>query len=273
MRKFIINLLIFFRNLNWVLEIYKLRRKIGTLSLPILDIKGKSIIIVPHADDEWISCSTLLSQYSDDICLLYMDMLGGDDVITHKERERELREIVAEFKLDFKILNVDKVNNLNHCIREYKPSYIFLPFFFDWHEEHIQCMRMVEQALLRCKEEIYIAMYQVSLPIAATKMLTHVRPMSKREWSSKWRIFANVYKTQNMIPYKRFANYERVVNLHEKYYAVEVFSVHKASQWLRNVNDWILTEEERSLAKKSLNNLTKIFNILGDFRRRREWKE
>ena len=199
-------------------------------------------------------------------------MDGGDDDITHQEREKELRNIAKTYNANLFVTNGDKVKELIYYLNIYKPSYVFIPFLFDWHEEHIQCMKFLKQALLVYRKKLNIAMYQVSLPIAGANMITNISPMTKHEWDSKWSTFTRVYKTQNMIPYKRFAIYEKILTLPAGYYAAEVYSVQSSNHWINNIDDWILTDEEKMIAKYSLNNLIKTFDLITGFKKRRVWK-
>ena len=133
-------------------------------------------------------------------------------------------------------------------------------------------MKILQQALLEYRKDLNIAMYQVSLPITAANLVTHICPMSKKDWNLKWSIFTDVYKTQYMIPRKRFAMFERVLTLYTEYFASEVFSVHSSTVWLKNIDNWILTDIEKGLIKNSLGSLVKIFDLVEKLSKSRKWQ-
>lgn len=256
--------------LLWNLECKQLRKSIVVQTILSLPYGKKTIILIPHADDEWVGCSSLVMNGSD-ILLYDMDMNGGDDKVLHEARYNELSKISTLYKKPLLKIGLNKSLSLIETITKEKPQMICVPFFFDWHPEHIEVMGMLRQALLNLEYDVDIAMYQVSMPIPRN-CITHINPMSKIEWKRKWKTFEEIYKSQIGIPYKRFAINERINGAVCESYAGEAFVYCGASVWLANYDEWLLTSDEK---KESLMNLQSIENInqtVKEFNQKRKWK-
>ena len=92
----------------------------------------------------------------------------------------------------------DKVIGLVSVIKEFKPNVIYVPYFIDWHEEHILTMQLLASALKELlknlREKILVAMYQVSVPIDSCFINASI-PMNKKDLIKKWEVFKSFYKT------------------------------------------------------------------------------
>lgn len=69
------------------------------------DIAGRIMILIPHADDEWIGCSRII-MCKEDVLLCNMDMKGGDTNFLHQRRYKELLYLAHKYK---KVLLQQKV--------------------------------------------------------------------------------------------------------------------------------------------------------------------
>lgn len=227
-------------------------------------IQGDVLILVPHADDEWIGCSRLFNMPNVKILLCNMDMQGGDTEKTHRCRYLELMQM-AELhgvlvKNVYGTIN-EKITGLTTLILETNPQYICVPFYCDWHFEHLAVMRMLYQALSKLTQEqrrdLKIFMYQVSVPIPS-KMITHCFPMSKKEQQEKWNTFRSIYKTQTFLPVYRYIYNEYIHGGFSDSHAAEVFVCEICSKWIRSFGKRQLHKSRRELLIKNLGNLKKI---------------
>ena len=256
--------------LLWNLDCKQLRKSIVVQTIPSLPYGKKTVILIPHADDEWVGCSSLVKNGSD-ILLYDMDMNGGDDKFLHEARYNELLKISTLYNKPLLKVGLSRSLSLIEIIKKEKPQMICVPFFFDWHPEHIEVMGILRQALLNLEYDVDIAMYQVSMPIPRN-CITHINPMSKIEWKRKWKMFEGIYKSQTGIPYKRFAINERVNGAVCESYAGEAFVYCGASAWLANYDEWLLTSDEIKEALMYLQSIEKINQTVKGFNQKRKWK-
>lgn len=256
--------------LLWNLDCKQLRKSIVVQTIPSLPYGKKTVILIPHADDEWVGCSSLVKNGSD-ILLYDMDMNGGDDKVLHEARYNELLKISTLYNKPLLKVGLSRSLSLIEIIKKEKPQMICVPFFFDWHPEHIEVMGILRQALLNLEYDVDIAMYQVSMPIPRN-CITHINPMSKIEWKRKWKTFEKIYKSQTGIPYKRFAINERVNGAVCESYAGEAFVFCSASDWLANYDEWLLTSDEIKEALMYLQSIEKINQTVKGFNQKRKWK-
>jgi len=268
MKKFLINLYLWVLNklkpLKWFIECRKERDKVEYKPSIELGFKGKCLILLPHVDDEWMGCSQLLLQKDLDVLMLDMDMPGGDSDVVHRRRKDELKHVGKTLNKPIQKVGGNKAESLRSIILEWKPNYVFLPFFIDWHEEHIEVMSYLKSALENCfdlKHTLNIVGYQVSAPIPG-KFITHVQTMSKKTWKTKWQLFKSFYPSQVRIPYKRFALQERVNGAYSKSFAVEVFSVNTVTDWIESYNRLLPNVQEINELKNNLSSISQIRNTI-----------
>ena len=253
-----------FKPLRWLIECRKERSNIAHQQSIILGFKGRNLILLPHVDDEWIGCSQLLLKPEADVLMLDMDMPGGDTVNVHNQRKEELRHVGKTTNKPIQKVWDDKVESLRSVIEEWKPDSIFLPFFIDWHEEHIKVMQYLKSALEDLNGidlPLKVAGYQVSAPIPE-KYITHALTMNKKEWRNKWTLFKSLYPSQEHIPYKRFALQERVNGAYVKSFAAEVYSVNTVEEWIDLYNRLLPNEQEIKDLRNNLSSISGIRNTI-----------
>ncbi len=249
-----LKIIIVLRCISWQKDVYFLRKVIKKIE-NIEEIKnGNFLILLPHADDEWVGCSRLICQEKNEVILLNMDMEGGDTPSLHELRRKELEKLSSMFKRDLILIDEDKINSLKKCILKLKPQYICLPYYFDWHPEHIEVMSILKEALIQTSYDCNILMYQVSLPILYSECNSWIG-MNKRQWKEKWKIFEEIYSSQTKIPYMRFAYNERINGAIVSQYASEVYHVTSSANWSENLSVYILSNGERNEIKHVLNNI------------------
>lgn len=256
--------------IKWNKQSRKLRSLSSYKNIQKLEDFGRSIILIPHADDEWVGCSTLLRKDTD-LILCNVDMSGGDSDLLHKQRYKELEYVAAVHNKKIVTLRGNKQTAIKSIIVENDIYNIFVPFFFDWHDEHRETMFILKSVLEDLNKEICITMYQVSLPIAESR-INYANGYDKKTWRLKWNNFEIYYKTQLSIPYKRFSYTERVNGALISAYAAEVFSACSKDEWLMNFHNWLLDEQEIQIIKLHLQDIVMVKKLINDFAGKRIWK-
>lgn len=248
-----------YRKVKLRIDFVFLRSKVA-LNTNINEIPEKSIfILAPHADDEWVGCSQILS-HMENVVICNMSMSGGDSIDLHKLREQEMQNIAQIVKK--KLVTIEetrekKVVTLKKLLEENKPEFIAVPFFFDWHKEHIEVMRILRDVIVDMSIDLNILMYQVSVPIPE-QYINYCSRMTRKEHKDKWQVFYKVYQSQLIIPWKRFQYNERILGKMCGAYAAEVFCVESSNDWKRKLEERILREEEQKEIKAKLQDIVVI---------------
>ena len=229
-------------------------------------ISGSFLILVPHADDEWVGCSRLLEEKSNNITLCYMDMSGGDTKEIHTCRYLELSKM-AKMK-NANLIHLEgnteiKVGQLKNVIENHRTDYICVPACYDWHQEHLEVIKMLRKVLLnsKCSSELKILMYQVSVPMPKN-MITNGISMNKREQKGKWLLFREIYKTQDFFPVERFMHNEFVNGGFMDSYSAEVYGCMSYKQWISFIERRVINERQRKEIEKCFKKLIKIRKVV-----------
>ena len=263
MKKQVRKLILFARQwkneLCWFVD-SRLERKKIKKSKKQKELKGKKMILIPHADDEWIGCSSILLDEEKPL-LINMDKQGGDSVELHKKRRYELESIAIACSCQ--MLTVSEHLTLKEIINQFLPDYIFVPSFLDWHEEHFEVMEELQTTISEIDNmgNLKIAMYQVSIPIPE-HIVTHVVPLSRKRWKRKWHRFRKHYKTQKHIPHKRFACHELINGKMIDSYAAEVFAIFDAFEWAKALDIMRANNNDKEYFKKHINQIASIRRYL-----------
>lgn len=259
------------RTIKWSKEahIYKMGQKKNRVPDNYLDEmkEQKIMILIPHSDDEWVGCSRIIKS-GKQVTLINMDMKGGDSEKIHLIRESEMQKNADNYNRRLiKISSLDKTKSLCEIINEINPDLIFLPYFLDWHIEHLEVMEILDKALQNCaNKEMKIGMYQVSVPIDILD-ITVCKAMTRHEWKQKWGYFYKTYVTQRQLSYRRFAFQEYINGYYGNSYASEVYSINTILEWRKKLA-YRLTQEDRDLVMNSLSELGKIRGIINSIRSR-----
>ena len=184
-----------------------------------------------------------------------MDMQGGDSKDLHEIRYKELENTVNKYNAILYTITSNKMDNLKKIIKEEQPKFIFVPFFIDWHPEHIETINILYNVIKMLQYECKIIAYQVSLPVLPDFINAYV-PMNKEEFDKKWNYFKKNYKTQIKIPYKRFMYNEKINGCIVNQYACEVFVVCTTKQWLNLYEKNWINEAKKEDIISSLNSIS-----------------
>lgn len=249
--------------LFWTVDRVVGRLKSEYIDIPVLNADCKILILAPHSDDEWIGCSQIIKDNTD-VLICNMDMDGGDTQEIHAIRYQEMKSLANKYHRPFSTVNANNREcGLLKIIQDYQPEIVFLPFFMDWHEEHIQVMNMLKRISASVKG-FQIGMYPVSLPMLRN-YITCYKPLNKSALKAKWAEFLNTYKTQTFIPWKRFLSNERIYGACVNQYAAEVYSIMPIEQWTELLKDHLLTDEQKKNLKNNLNKISKVRKMMEKF--------
>lgn len=264
MKKILINIYNCFRNqqkLNgWNKQVKSIRGCIECRDIEKLEPEGKYLLLLPHADDEWIGASSVISSSEYELVLCNMNMPGGDDVKLHRIREIELNNLARTYER--KIHKYE--NNLKDIISYEKPDHIMVPFFVDWHQEHLEVINtLYEYIINHVNLGFDIIMYQVSVPIGE-RYINRVNGLSRTQYKEKWNTFKQIYQSQKKIPYNRFACNDKISGGLCDSYAAEVFVKLNLPDWVQLHNKLIIKRNQHSDLKNHINDLQAIRNIIND---------
>lgn len=261
-------LIIIKNKIMWNLEriLIKNKKKKLKSGLP----EGEKIILAPHSDDEWIGCSQIIKNEKDTI-IINMNMSGNDKEDIHIKRYNEMLFTSKKFNIEMITLKDDKISHLKNIIKERLPQFICVPYYIDWHEEHIEVMNILKKAL-KDNENLDILMYQVSLPIYLEE-ITNYMILNKKEWKYKWNHFKTTYRTQENFPYYRFATNERINGKSFGCYAAEVYCIISSNEWCKNLYRNILTNDQRNNVKRTLFSINKTRKYLNNINNSIERKD
>lgn len=248
----------------WDRDADTIRLTVDPSSQEELPMDAKFLILAPHSDDEWIGCSQII-QKRRNICICNMDMSGDDNSNIHKERFQEMSNLAEYFQRNFVSVGQDKVASLSKYITMYSPDYILLPYYKDWHREHIEVMSLLKDAINLCEYNGQILMYQVSVPIPLYDCNTCIS-MTKDEQKYKWKVFRKVYKTQSFMPQNRFAAYERVDGGLVRSYAAEVYSMYSVCDWVYSIDQDQFCDEEKRTITNNLNDVAFVWRFQNESR-------
>lgn len=252
-----------FRRLRWYLDYKAERRNISALEGEINLSDSNKLILLPHVDDEWIGCSQVLVRYPNSI-ICDMDMLGGDSIEIHVKRKKELAEVAKYLNRKLVTITTDKSNRLKDIIEELNCFEIFLPFFIDWHSEHLEVIDIVEEALRGLSRNINVVMYQISVPMRKHNV-NFALPLTEKDCKEKWSLFEKFYPTQLHLPTLRFMLQERINGAYANSYAAEVFCLMERDHWLKEKNKYSLKDNYKRQLSDSLNNINLSRSIVEQF--------
>ena len=236
-----------------------------------LDMEASFLILMPHSDDEWIGCSQIIKK-GRKVTICNMNMLGGDTEEIHSLRYQEAQQVANDFSREFITLpSQNRVKELATVISQYSPDYILLPYFFDWHPEHNEVMKICYRALSDCDYRGKFLLYQVSVPVPVLDCNCCVA-MNRNESIEKWDSFFKYYKTQSFMPAIRFQAYERINGAMTESYAAETFCLIGVKEWKEGIEKKLLDDNEKYNLKTNLNNVVFMTNEIKRLYDKRQFK-
>ena len=227
------------QNVKWYVQFYLakcMRLYPRSLTKLRLDEKDKILILVPHADDEWIGPYAIVKQEFENLTCVYFNLFGNDYSEANKCRRN------AELVESKKFWGYRLVNNCNYDIdslgKMLKNSDVcFLPSPYDWHEEHRKVFKTFVKAYRKLPQDdrkrLNVYYYSVSVPHSTNENLSYVS-LSKKDLDDKWAVFKYIYHSQDFMPSLRYKLQLRLVPT----------SVGYAAQTFVKVDDSRLNEDE-----------------------------
>lgn len=248
------------RERKWHQQTKYWRKILNSKETKPLDTSASYLILAPHADDEWIGCSQIITGCEQSV-ILNMDMQGGDTKEMHIQRFNELRTLTDKYSRKLITVGENKTDCLIDILTTQKPDYVCLPHYFDWHPEHIQVMGYLKQALSRITYCGKVLMYQVSLPMLP-KFINCSVPVSRAAFMEKWNVFEKIYKTQTIISYRRFMANERINGALSCTYSAEVYSILDTDEWYNDIENRLFNDKEKDAVKQDIQDITLTRRII-----------
>lgn len=200
--------------------------------LPIDQLSfNRVLILCPHADDEWIGCSSIIKSCKVDV--LYYRLYGyntNDD--NRLVRDNEITQCSCDN--DFAIFTSDSIiNTLSELLSKNQYDAIFAPSPIDWHWEHRYVFDTLVEALSTVLDgkERQVFLYHISVPCVGADGI-YAAYFDENVQRLKWRYFDSNYVSQKM-PDKRYKLQERLNAMNSGYYAAELFKRVSPQELLR----------------------------------------
>lgn len=207
-----------FQQIKWNIESLSLAGE-STNLLP--ELSGKIMVLVPHADDELISCWKTLKTYRNNSYVYYCGMTGSNNSVVNKDiRDKEIRTFTDDHGLIIITPN-DWKRSLVQTIHDLNIDTVFLPSYIDWHNEHRLVNEILLESLSTLNRRISLYWYSITVPIQTRNSV--LMPLTKEELDSKYADFNKYYVSQNHMPVERLKLQERINSKRTKYYSSEVF--------------------------------------------------
>lgn len=254
------------KKIYWNMQVlfYKNKIKIDNSNL---DLNGKILIIVPHADDELIGCYSIIKKHTDKVQLLYVGYTGhNNNIDNYNIRKNEFCEFCKINNVKYQIIK--DISNMKEemkiLISNLNPNYIFIPSMMDWHNEHIIISELLDSMNQVIDNNSKIVLYKISqfLPL---KTINMALKMTKKEQKLKWDMFKKTYKSQNSIPYDRFIAEEQIIGKEFNFYACESFSMYSKKEWLDYYELNIGMISKYRILLKYINNLKKKNRMINKY--------
>lgn len=241
------------REYEWIRD-YSIWRRM----LPMTNVKEltdeKILILAPHSDDEWVGCSQLLINKKNDVTVMNMSMNGGDSTSVHLERFKEMKKVSEKYKYTLETVEKDKYYSLKKYMKTSDVSIIMVPCYFDWHEEHIEVMHILDKIATEIGYDGHVAMYQVSVPIPY-QMITNGSLMKKKVARNKWKLLKDYYPSQRYLKTRRFFLNEKINGAVASAYAIEGYCLMPYKKWSYNLKKYALDDEEKNCLKSNLQHI------------------
>ena len=241
---------------EWYLQSCYLRLIKKKVSINPIDTDKKYLILAPHSDDEWIGCSQVIINCPNTV-ICNMDMQGGDSESLHQTRLQEMQSVARRFNKRLITLSSDKVEALKRIIEAENPDFVLLPHFIDWHPEHMQVMKYMEQTIQSGTYSGNVLTYQVSVPFTDSSCSLYL-PMSIDAQSFKWSVFNEHYKTQSFMPVKRFISHEYINGSDMSINSAEIFKNYTSEEWTAALNQSHQQFNNRNEIGLYINNLIRV---------------
>lgn len=216
LKKIYISMFKYWQYFYWYCQYLHARfRKLYPLYLTrlMIDHNDKVVVLVPHADDEWIGPYSIIKDRPSKLHCIYFNLFGID------YSEENIRKRNVEIKKSseywgFTLDNVYKydVDALCQLIKDAR--YCFIPSPFDWHEEHrkvfLTFVMAFNKLTIEQREKLNVFYFSVSVPHPCDKAQFYI-PLTKKELNEKWSQFVKIYHSQAFMPACRYKLQLRLV--------------------------------------------------------------
>lgn len=226
------------------------------------DLQIKNILILcPHADDEWIGCSSLISSDRYQVDVLYYSLYGYNQSEENKAiRDQEIRKCSTDHHFSL-LTSSDITQILKDLLVSNKYDAVFSPSPIDWHWEHRYVFDTLVEVYTNLKASTRIFCYFISVPHVDAEGI-YLSYFGEKEQRMKWLFFDQNYASQKM-PIMRYMLQERLNVSESKKYAAEIFQ-ELSDQRLRKIYNYIHQDHVvgflNSLSKE-INNIYQIRKI------------
>lgn len=216
LKKIYISMFKYWQYFYWYCQYLHTRfRKLYPLYLTrlMIDDKDKVVVLVPHADDEWIGPYSIIKDRPSKLHCIYFNLFGID------YSEENIRKRNAEIKKSseywgFTLDNVYKYDVDALCQLIQGARYCFIPSPYDWHEEHrkvfLTFVMAFNKLTIEQREKLNVFYFSVSVPHPCDKAQFYI-PLTKKELNEKWSQFVKIYHSQAFMPACRYKLQLRLV--------------------------------------------------------------
>lgn len=257
MRKQILYLIKIFNDVKMFIRAKRLHVS-RRIEHPVNSISGKSLIIVPHADDELIGCYQFISTHREQVILFYCNYLGCNYCKTNERlRKAEFEQFCQAIGIKYIIANHDVQKSLDDAINSIKPQNILLPSIVDWHHEHRLANTILETHLKQNPSSSVkkIIWYHISVPMYGS-VANYACCMTRCEQNTKWQCFSDHYPSQRFINVYRFKLAER--DCMTGCYAAETFRILAPDTFLKIIEIGQKLSEQLDELKIQLSDYNKL---------------
>jgi LmbE family N-acetylglucosaminyl deacetylase len=173
---------------NYLLDLNFLRKFFGwqvfsqkftkDLHLKILKTSpsGRVLVLVPHPDDEVLSCGGTLAKHCQQGNKVKIVYLTGSQM---RAKEAKLATQIlgisdlkfAGFKDGELVAGPKEIKKITSLILNYKPNYIYTPSFLDPHPDHAATAKILVKAIKKSGFKGEIWSYEIWTPIFANRII------------------------------------------------------------------------------------------------------
>jgi len=219
----------------------------------------KSILILtPHADDELLGCGAVLkkqAEHSAQITLVNMTDGGAsmsrlDSELLVKIRKKELKAVCRLLGIN-NIIHLDQpdgnlkpneeiIKRVATIIDRIKPEIIYVPFFCDFHRDHVATNLILSSALKRSFHTCAIRAYEVQVPITPLLFNSYVEIS---DWLQIKKNLLRQYQSQSLVLDNVFLAWNLNASFIQKAKNVEVFFSCDSPTYCWLIDNFVSDEE------------------------------
>lgn len=213
----------------WEYQYKRCREELITTSVPPTTLEDfsfkKVLILCPHADDEWIGCSSIIASGKYKVDVLYYQLYGYNKTEENKRvRDAEIAQCAVDH--GFTLLTTERITEtLRELVMSRQYDAVFVPSPIDWHWEHRFVFNTIAEIVLDLDTEIstQIFLYFISVPNNHENGVC-ISYLDKDMQHHKWDYFDKNYVSQKM-PDKRYMLQEQLNVTDGTHHAAEVFQL------------------------------------------------